>query len=64
MYEIPKGLTFKIGAIGMNLLFVFFAVLFAVAAVQNIALLMIDRPPVGSGSATQAPSYRSSPDAR
>lgn len=36
MYEIPAGLRFKLGEIGINLLFVYFAVLFSVLAGWNL----------------------------
>jgi hypothetical protein len=36
MYEIPKKLIFKIGEIGMNLLFISFAVIFLLLFIHNL----------------------------
>ncbi len=36
MYQIPKNLIFKIGGYGMNLLFVFFAVVYTLLFIHNL----------------------------
>ena len=38
MYEIPKGIKFKLGGIGMNVLFLSFALIFALLFVHNLKL--------------------------
>jgi hypothetical protein len=38
MYQIPKDLKFKLGSYGMNFLFVFFAVIYALLFIHNLAL--------------------------
>lgn len=36
MYDIPQQMIFKIGSYGMNILFVFFALLYAVLTIYNL----------------------------
>ena len=39
MYEIPKGWIFKFGGYGMNLLFIFFALLYSALLLVNLGIL-------------------------
>lgn len=38
MYQIPKGLKFKLGGYGMNILFMFFAVVYTLLFIHNLNL--------------------------